>query len=57
VIALLSPNADELGCRAELESAADLLERGTGVHRQLEVFERTGDLVGLVAEMADRTQP
>jgi carboxylate-amine ligase len=57
VIALLTPNADELGCRAELESAADLLERGTGAHRQLEVFERTGDLAGLVAEMADRTRP
>jgi carboxylate-amine ligase len=57
VIALLTPNADELGCRAELESVADLLERGTGAHRQLEVFERTGDLAGLVAEMADRTRP
>jgi gamma-glutamyl:cysteine ligase YbdK (ATP-grasp superfamily) len=54
---MLSDHAQELGCRAELEGVKDLLTRGTGAHRQLEMFRRNGDLDGLVAEIIERTRP
>jgi carboxylate-amine ligase len=57
LIARLGPNADVLGCRAELEGIEDLLENGTGAHRQLRMYERTGDLVGLAAEIAAASRP
>jgi glutamate---cysteine ligase / carboxylate-amine ligase len=57
LIALLSPNADRLGCRRELEGVEDLLRRGTGAHRQLEIYERTADLPALVAEIVEGTRP
>jgi carboxylate-amine ligase len=57
LIARLGPNADTLGCRAELEGIEDLLENGTGAHRQLRMHERTGDLVGLAAEIAAASKP
>lgn len=57
LITLLGDNASELGCRDELESLTDLLDNGTGAHRQLAMFERTGDLRELVAEIAEKSQP
>ena len=35
---------DELDSREEVEYIRTMLERGTGADRQLEVFEKTGDL-------------
>ena len=52
----LAENAQELGCENELEGVRDLLEHGTGAHRQLAMRERNGDMHGLVAEMIDRTR-
>lgn len=36
---LVGPDADMLGCRAEIEHARTIRERGTSAHRQLAVFE------------------
>ncbi len=57
LISRLAPHADQLGCRAELEAVEDVLENGTGAHRQLAIYERTGDLVGLAAEIAAASRP
>ena len=56
LIELVADHADELGCRAEVEGIKDLLEIGTGAHRQLEVYERSGDMNALVAEIAEKTR-
>jgi len=53
----LADHASELGCSAELEGILDLLDAGTGAHRQLRMFERTGDLRGLVGEIASHSRP
>jgi hypothetical protein len=34
LIDLVADHADELNCRAEVEGIADLLQTGTGAHRQ-----------------------
>jgi glutamate---cysteine ligase / carboxylate-amine ligase len=52
----LAEHADELGCRAELEGVRDLLEHGTGARRQLDMFERSGDVEGLVREIVERSR-
>jgi carboxylate-amine ligase len=57
LVELLAPNADELGCRAELEGIRDLLEHGTGAHRQLAIYEHDNDLRALVAEIVEKTKP
>jgi carboxylate-amine ligase len=57
LIARLASHADQLGCRAELEAVEDVLENGTGAHRQLAIYERTGDFVGLAAEIAAASRP
>jgi carboxylate-amine ligase len=57
LVELLEPNAAELGCEAELAGVEDLVANGTGAHRQLEMYERTGDLRGLVAEIAEKSVP
>jgi glutamate---cysteine ligase / carboxylate-amine ligase len=44
----LHDHAVELGCEAELEGIGDILERGTGSRRQLEIWEREADLVELM---------
>ena len=54
---VLADHADELGCRAELDGVGDLLEHGTGAHRQLAMCDRNPDLPSLVAEMADKSHP
>ena len=57
LVVLLGEHADALGCRAELEGVEDLIVNGTGAHRQLEMYERTGDLHGLVAEIVETSRP
>jgi carboxylate-amine ligase len=57
LVELLIPNAEQLGCRAELELILDLARNGTGAHRQLAIYEETGDLKALVAEMAAKSRP
>jgi carboxylate-amine ligase len=53
----LRPHAEELGCTAELGGVEDLLEHGTGAHRQLAFHERNGDLAALAAEIAEKARP
>lgn len=57
LVALLADHADELGCRHELEGIEDLLEHGTGAHRQLAMYERGQDMAALVAEIAEKSRP
>ncbi|MEO8091651.1 MAG: YbdK family carboxylate-amine ligase [bacterium] len=56
LLAELAEHADELGCRAELDGVRDLLERGTGARRQLEMRDRNGDMRGLVREIVERSR-
>lgn len=46
---------DELGSRAEVEYAFRILEEGSSSKRQLEVFERTGDLRAVVDHLIVET--
>ena len=39
MIALVGPDADALGCRAEIEHARTIRERGTSAHRQRAVYQ------------------
>jgi carboxylate-amine ligase len=58
LVELLTPNAEELGCRAELEGIGDLCEHGTGAHRQLEIVRGNGDdLRDLTRQIAETTKP
>jgi carboxylate-amine ligase len=57
LVALLQPDAAALGCRAELDGIEDVLRDGTGAQRQLAIWERTGDLVTLTAEIAEISKP
>ncbi len=41
LISLSMPDAEELGCVAEVEHAREIVRRGTSSHRQVEVYERT----------------
>ncbi len=57
LVELLSEHADELGCGNELEGVEDLLEHGTGAHRQLAMHEHDSDMRALVAEIAEKSRP
>jgi glutamate---cysteine ligase / carboxylate-amine ligase len=52
----LTEHAAELGCAAELEGIRDLVEGGTGSRRQLEIWEREGDLVQLMRQIVAATR-
>jgi carboxylate-amine ligase len=53
----LAEHAEELGCEAELAGVEDLIENGTGARRQLTIYERNGDVRGLIREVAEHTRP
>jgi glutamate---cysteine ligase / carboxylate-amine ligase len=53
---LLREDAEELGCLAELEGVDELISRGTGARRQLEMVDGGVDLRALVAEIADKSR-
>jgi glutamate---cysteine ligase / carboxylate-amine ligase len=57
LIDLVAEDAEALGCRDELEGIKDLLQIGTGAHRQLEVYERTGNMNDLVRLIAETSRP
>ncbi len=58
LVEVLAPNADELGCRAELDGIEDLLANGTGSHRQIAIADANGqDLRALTEEIAQTTKP
>jgi carboxylate-amine ligase len=47
---------DELDSREEVEYIQTILDRGTGADRQLDVYEKTGDLREVVRYMVDETK-
>lgn len=51
----LEPHARELGAGEQLTGVEDILERGTGSQRQLQVFEANHDLRELVEEIVAAT--
>ena len=51
----LRPHAQDLGCSAELERVAELLERGSGAQRQRMVYDANRDLSELMAEIVAAT--
>jgi glutamate---cysteine ligase / carboxylate-amine ligase len=57
LVELLAENAAELDCEPELESIDDLVQNGTGAHRQLAFAEDSDDLRDLVADIAAHTRP
>ena len=57
LLSRLAPNAEELGCTAELQGIHDLLDHGTGAHRQLALADACEDLPALVAKIAAATRP
>ena len=53
----LKPHAQDLNCEAELEGVLDIVEGGTGSQRQREIYERSGDLLEVVAFLIEGTRP
>jgi carboxylate-amine ligase len=47
---------DELGSREEIEYVHKILEMGSGADRQLDVFEKTGDLKKVVDYIIEETE-
>jgi carboxylate-amine ligase len=48
---------DELGSRKDCEYALRIIEEGTSAHRQLAVYEETGDMKAVVDHLAAETRP
>jgi carboxylate-amine ligase len=55
LLEFVDPVLDELGSRKEVEHVYKILERGTSADRQLEVYERTGDLKAVVDWIVEET--
>ena len=53
----LYDHAKDLGSANELEALKDILERGTGAHRQIVVHEANNDLAEVMHEIVDATAP
>jgi carboxylate-amine ligase len=53
----LEPHARELGCERELEGIRGILARGNGADGQLRVYNANRDIVEVVREIADATEP
>ncbi|TCJ15883.1 glutamate--cysteine ligase [Rubrobacter taiwanensis] len=53
----LRPLAAELGCESELCGILDIVEQGTGSRRQRRIYEESGDLLEVVADLIEGTRP
>src|SRR5438034_847645 len=53
----LEPHARELGCDAELEGISEILAKGNGSDRQRRIWNTNRDIVEVVREIADATEP
>src|SRR5438874_3889208 len=53
----LEPHARELGCDAELEGISEILVKGNGSDRQRRIWNANRDIVEVVREIADATEP
>jgi glutamate---cysteine ligase / carboxylate-amine ligase len=53
----LREHAQDLGSEAELEGVTDILERGSGAHRQRVVYEANRDYAEVMREIVEATAP
>jgi carboxylate-amine ligase len=53
----LEPHARELGCDAELEGISEILAKGSGSDRQRRTWNANRDIVEVVREIAEATEP
>src|ERR1041385_727780 len=53
----LEPHARELGCDAELEGISEILAKGNGSDRQRRIWNANKDIVEVVSEIAEATEP
>ena len=53
----IEPHARELGSERELEGIPAILDRGNGAERQLRIFNANRDIVEVVEEIANATDP
>jgi len=53
----LEPHARELGCDAELEGISEILAKGNGSDRQRRIWNANRDIVEVVREIANATEP
>jgi len=53
----LEPHARELGCDRELEGISEILAQGNGADRQRRIWNANRDIVEVVREIADATEP
>jgi len=53
----IEPHARELGSERELEGIRAILDRGNGADRQLRIFNANRDIVEVVEEIANATEP
>ena len=53
----IEPHARELGSERELDGIQASLERGNGAERQLRIFSANRDIVEVVEEVANATEP
>lgn len=57
LIEMLQPDAERLGCQAEVENARDIIRRGTSADRQLAVYEKAladnGDQANALRKVVD----
>lgn len=56
LLAFIDDVVDELGSRKEVEYAWEIIRRGTGADRELEVFNETGDMKKVVDYMIAETE-
>src|SRR5215475_12764 len=56
LLAFVDEVVDELGSREEIEFVHKILEMGSGADRQLQVFEKTGDLKEVVDFIIEETE-
>jgi carboxylate-amine ligase len=56
LLAFVDEVVDELGSREEIEYVHKILEMGSGADRQLQVFEKTGDLKEVVDFIIEETE-
>ena len=53
----LEPHAQELGCDRELEGIREILAKGNGADRQRRAWNANRDILEVVREIADATEP
>ena len=55
MLEFISDEVDELGSRDEIEHIEKIIDEGTGADRQLETWEKTGDLKAVVDRIVEET--